>query len=68
MQRHCCYAFRHEFFLQDGRYDTSSDVYQIGRMLHTFSSFMWMPGQFNEVVKRMLQKSITAEQAAQMLP
>jgi hypothetical protein len=43
-------------------------MYQIGKMLQTVSSGMQMPRVFNIVVKQMLNKSITAEQALQKLP
>jgi hypothetical protein len=42
-------------------------VYQIGKLLDSVSSGIKMPRQFLQVVMRMLQKSVTAEQALQML-
>ncbi|CAL8466446.1 g5982 [Coccomyxa elongata] len=53
---------------KDGRYVPSSDVYQIGIMLHDISGGINMPSQFDDMVKQMLQKSISAEKACQMLP
>ena len=61
-----CILTRH--VLQAGRYVPSSDVYQIGIMLHDISGGINMPSQFNDMVKQMLQKSISAEEACQMLP
>ena len=45
-------------------------MYQIGKILEDVSGAVnaRMPDEFKEVVKRMLQKSMTAEQAGQMLP
>jgi hypothetical protein len=42
-------------------------VYQIGKMLGGLSSSIKMPHQFAQVVKQMLQKSVTADQALQKL-